>query len=776
MLNKLMLLFTKTPVKYRILAIILLSLLILYIIIPLNLDRFDDFSTMVLAEDGQILRVFLNNEQQWCLPPVTEIGIPAKLQTTVLVYEDRSFFYHPGINLWSMLRAFYLNLKHRRIVSGGSTITMQVARLLEQNSRTIPHKILEMLQALKMEIKFSKKQILKMYLDHAPYGRNIVGIRAASLKYFGKEPGNLTWSEAATLAVLPNAPGLISPGKQQQQLIEKRNRLLDVLVDREIIDKSTCELSKLEAVPEEVFRLPMLAPHLSRLAMKESDSAIIQTTLNKQIQADAESILTQHAEYLQAIGINNISALICKTETGEIAAYCGSQDFWDSQTNGQVDGILASRSTGSTLKPFLYALCMDDGILLPETKLNDVPTYFGAFSPENAGKKYDGLVTAHEALVRSLNVPAVRLLYTYGLVEFYESLKAAGISTLFRRSDDYGLTLIIGGSEATLFDLTALYRGIGNGGVFEKLHWNMADNSTNKTQLISKGACFLTLEIMQDVVRPGAEFYWHQYEDQWPLAWKTGTSFGNRDAWAIGVNPEWTIGVWVGNFTGEGNPALSGAAAAGPVLFALFNSLPKDPENIWFPIPADLKSVDICKESGYLATENCPNTSEVLAPQNMKPLKFCPYHKKRFVNDAETFLVCSYCWQEGQHHQLSSLEYPPIVAKYLKKRGQSVPRILPHNPDCSRFQQMKTVEIIYPTNKSVIYIPKDLGGIKQKLTIKIARQNKQSRIFWYLDSVYLGTTDVKDEMSLDIGKGRHKLYITDEFGNDAEVSFKVISK
>ncbi|MCD4797070.1 MAG: penicillin-binding protein 1C, partial [Candidatus Cloacimonetes bacterium] len=716
--------------KYRIAVIVLLSLLLLYFAIPLNLDRFHDHSTMVLDNEDIILRVFLNDQEQWCLPPLQDDVIPPKLETAVLTYEDRSFFHHPGINPWAIIRAFYLNVKYGKVVSGGSTITMQVVRLASQNSRTIPYKLLEIFQAIKLELKFSKKQILKMYLDHAPYGRNIVGIRAASLKYFGREPENLTWSEAATLAILPNAPGLISPGRQQQKLISKRNKLLGILLKRNIIDEATCNLSKMESVPDIVYPLPMLAHHLSRQAAKEASSSIIRTTLNKQIQYDTEIILTQQAEYLQSIGINNICALICRTETGEIAAYCGSQDFWDSKRNGQVDGVQAARSPGSTLKPFLYALCMDDGILLPETKLNDVPTYFGAFSPENAVKNYDGLVTAHEALVRSLNVPAVRLLYTYGLVEFYESLKAAGISTLFRRSDDYGLTLIIGGAEATLFDLTGLYLGLGNGGRFGKLHWNKADEFKNKTQIISPGACYLTLDIMQDVSRPGAEYYWHQYENQWSLAWKTGTSFGNRDAWAIGISPEWTIGVWVGNFTGEGNPALSGAASAGPILFDIFNSLPKDAAKNWFTPPLQLTRVSICKDSGFLATENCPHKTEVWAPENMKPLKFCPYHKKRFLNDAETFTVCSHCWEEGHYHEKSMLEYPPVVAKYLRKRGQIVPKILPHNPQCDRVRQDKTIEIIYPTRGSVIYIPKDMGGIKQKVMIKIA--NRQSRIFWYL--------------------------------------------
>ena len=760
---------------YLALAMIL-ALLLCYFLIPLHLNRFDNYSVMVLDHEDNILRVFLNSQDQWCLPPLQTEKIPEKLATAVLVYEDRCFLYHPGVNPWSLLRAGYLNMKYGKVVSGGSTITMQVARLLDNNVRTIPQKFWEILQAVKLEIKFSKKQILKMYLDHAPYGRNIIGIRAASLKYFGKEPESLTWSEAATLAVLPNAPGLISPGKQQKQLIAKRNRLLDTLLARKIIDSSTCKLSKMEPVPDQVFTLPMLAPHLSRLAVQSAQFPLVHTTLEREIQSNAERILARRAEYLQSRGIENISALICHTKTGEIATWCGSQDFGDSRRNGQVDGVLAQRSSGSTLKPFLYALSMDEGILLPQTKLNDVPTYFGAFSPENATKNYDGLVTAHDALIRSLNVPAVRLLYTYGLVEFYASLKAAGISSLFRSPDEYGLTLIIGGSEVTLFDLTGLYCGLGNYGQFGKLRWQKDESLPDKGRLISPGACYLTLDMMQDVKRPGAEYYWQQYEDSFPLAWKTGTSYGGRDAWALGVSPEWTIGVWVGNFTGEGNPALSGAASAGPILFDLFNMLPKDSDKSWFEIPAEMKTVKLCAESGYLATENCPDVCEALAPADMKPLKFCPYHQKRFVNDDETYVVCSQCWQEGHYHEKICLEYPPVTAKYLRKRGQTVPGILPHNPACRRLHDNDDLEIIYPTAQSVIYIPKDMGGIKQKVSLQIARRNLQAKVFWYLDGIYLGSTVDADELAIDMMKGVHELFVTDEYGSEAEVSFKVISQ
>lgn len=762
--------------KVKIISLALAAVILFYIVVPLDLSRFDDTSKVVLDRNNQILRVFLNSDQQWCMPVDGETKVPEKLEQAVITYEDRSFYYHFGINPWAIARAIYLNIKFQDIKSGGSTITMQLARIAKPKSRTVAHKIVEMLQAIKLEIKLSKQDILQKYLNFAPYGGNIIGYQTASYKYFQKKPINLTWSEAATLAVLPNAPSLISPGKHSSELIRKRDSLLEKLHQKGKIDAATLRLSKLEQIPTVVSPLPQLAPHLSRKIIQLTSENPIKSTIDLDVQQRCEEILYRRAKLLQSAGIANVSVVVADTKSGEIIAYCGSQDFWDTENNGQVDGILAPRSPGSTLKPLLYALSIDEGIILPQTKINDVPSYYGAYAPQNANLDYDGLVTSKSALVRSLNIPAVRLLYTYGLSQFYHQLKTIGISTLFRRPSDYGLTLVLGGAEIKLLELAAAYRALGNEGKYAPLTFLQAQNKEREFFFVSAGSAYLTLQMLQEVKRPGSEYYWKQFENQWPLAWKTGTSFGNRDAWAMGVNPQWTIGVWVGNFGGNGNPAIQGAATAGPILFSIFESLPKDDKSVWFDIPTDLVPVQLCSESGYLVGESCQDTIVAWRPESAKLLQVCPYHTSKFIDKTRKKYVCSQCWEEGRYEQVDVLEYLPIVAKYLKRRGQFVPNILPHNPSCVHSGFTNKISIIYPTNESKIYLPLDFGNEKQKLSVKLANNYEFSTLFWYLDDSFVTSSKAKENIAFDVAKGTHRLYVIDTFGNESEVVFTIISE
>ena len=754
-------------------------LLMLYFCFPLPKPLFNtDYSTVVTDEDGNMLRVFLNDNEQWCFPPNKELVIPEKLKTAVLYFEDRYFYKHPGVNPVSLVRAFYQNLSSGEIISGASTITMQVSRLNSPKTRTVFHKTLELLQALKIELYYSKNDILHLYLNHAPYGGNIIGFQAASFRYFQKSPEQLTWAEAATLAVLPNAPGLISPTVNKDKLVLKRNRLLRRLFESHIIDKETFQLALNEKIPDSSKPFPKIAAHLTReLKDRDLESPLIRTTINKQIQQDVQELVRQHCDYLSRQGIQNSAALVIETKTGKVRAYIGSQDFFDVKGNGQVDGVKAARSSGSLLKPFLYGLCMDKGFLLPQTVLKDVPSYFGRFSPSNASKKFDGLVSAKEALVRSLNVPAVRLLYNYGIFPFYHFLQAAGISTLFRPADDYGLPLIIGGAEVSVWDMAMMFRGLANGGQFQPLviltDKNPDEQKQSTSSLISPGACYLTLEMLRELKRPGAEYYWQQYQNQWPLAWKTGTSYGHRDAWAVGTSPEWTIAVWVGNFTGEGNANLGGASCAGPLLFDIFNSLPKNPENSWFTKPEiELSTVDICSETGFLAGPDCEKRETVECPRAMKPLRICPYHHHIYVNKNETYQVCSLCWEQG-HHIKRLLEYPPDIVQLLRERGHLVSVIPKHKPGCPSQSNTSPLQILYPQQHAFLWIPRDFSGDWQKLTMRVAHRDMDRTLYWYLDDHYLGSTVDKHTKAAELTRGWHELEVVDEAGNRDRTTFYV---
>ncbi len=749
----------------------------LYFLTPLPRSLFTpDYSTLIIDRDGQILRAFLSDGQQWCFPPDTSLAVPAKLQTAVLHFEDRHFYRHLGVNPLALGRALYQNAAAGVVKSGASTITMQVARLMRPKERTYVNKAFETLLALKIELYYAKDAILRLYLDHAPYGGNIVGYQAAAHKYFRKQPNELTWSEAATLAVLPNAPGLVSPTANPQQLVQKRNRLLADLQSAGYFNAETLRLALAEPVPTQAFPYPVWAPHLSRALRRSRQGRLIKTTIDAGLQRELEALVGRHLRYLDHQGIGNGAALLVETGSGKVRAYVGSQDFFDPAHQGQVDGVIAPRSSGSLLKPFLYALSMDAGLILPQTLVKDVPTFYSGFSPRNADERYDGLVRAEEALVRSLNVPAVRLLRHYGLFNFYRFLQDAGVSTLVRSADDYGLPLILGGAEVTLWDMARLFRGLARGGQIEPLCYLQEQTEpTPPPPLISPGAAYLVLEALRNVRRPGVEFYWHQYQDQWPLAWKTGTSYGQRDAWALGVSPAWTIAVWVGNFSGEGNPALSGARAAGPLLFDIFHRVPKDLDQAWFPRPdADLTTATLCLDSGRPASPHCPHPTRALMPRHGRPMVRCPYHRSIVLNEAGTHQVCSLCWKPGDYRLARQMVYPTDVVQYLRERGQVLHDPPPHKVDCPVQPEAKPLQVLYPTPEARLQVGRDFDGKQQPIVLRAAHSDRERALFWYVNRRFLGRTVNQHRLAVSLEPGTHALEIVDAHGFRDRTRFYVV--
>ena len=749
----------------------------LYFLIPLPRPLFaPDYSTLIVARDGQLLRAFLNDGQQWCFPPDTSLAVPAKLRTAVLHFEDRRFYRHLGVDPLALGRALYQNAAAGAIKSGASTLTMQVARLMRPKPRTYVNKALETLLALKIELYYTKDEILRLYLDHAPYGGNIVGYQAATLKYFRKQPDELTWSEATTLAVLPNAPGLVSPTTDPQQLVQKRNRLLAGLQRAGYFDAETLHLARAEPVPTHAVPYPVGAPHLSRTLKRSRQGRLIKTTIDAGLQRELEALVERHLRYLDHQGIGNGAALLVETGSGKVRAYVGSRDFFDPAHQGQVDGVIAPRSSGSLLKPFLYALGMDAGLILPQTLVKDVPTFYSGFSPRNADERYDGLVRAEEALVRSLNVPAVRLLRRYGVFNFYRFLHDAGVSTLMRPADDYGLPLILGGAEVTLWDMARLFRGLARGGRIEPLRYLQEQTEpTPPPPLISPGAAYLVLEALRNVRRPGVEYYWHQYQNQWPLAWKTGTSYGQRDAWAIGVSPAWTIAVWLGNFSGEGNPALSGAQAAGPLLFDIFHRVPKDLNQAWFSRPdADLTTATLCLDSGRPVSPHCPQPIEALVPRHRRPMGRCPYHRSIVLNRAGTHQVCSLCWQPGDHRLARQTVYPTDVVQYLRERGQVLHDPPPHKADCPVQPEAKPLQVLYPTPEARLQVGRDFDGERQKIVLRAAHSDRERALFWYVNRRFLGRTVNQHRLAVSLEPGAQSLEVVDAHGFRDRTRFYVV--
>lgn len=716
----------------------------------------DRYSVSVLDNNGNIIGVYLNKDEQWHLKSIDKI--PEKLKTAVMVFEDKNFYSHNGVDFSAVMRALKDNIFEKRR-TGASTITMQAVKMAQPKERSYFNKYLEIVHAFKLEKYYKKDEILKMYLNNAPYGGNIVGYKTASYMYFRKSSKELTWSEAALLAVLPNSPGLMNVEKNREKLIEKRNFLLKKLYEKNFINERQYEISLKEPVPDKRYSFPVLAPHLVRRLVNENkDKKIIKSTIDSEIQKKTEKAVKDYSEFLKLSGINNTAVLIINNKNYEVTAYAGSQDFYDFKNNGQVDGITAKRSPGSLLKPFLYAKVIDEGIAAPQSKLPDVPLYFSNFSPQNADKKYYGMVEMRDALIKSLNIPFVELLKDYGEDKFFYFLKDI-LNFEDRNPERYGLSLILGTKEFTMEEIGILYSGLANYGNFKNLKYT-EESTEEERQLLTKGASYLTLTTMRELERPGMEKF---YREKNPVSWKTGTSHGRRDGWAAGITPEWTVVVWTGNFTGEGNPNLTGVYTGGNLLFNILKILPKTEKD--FIMPSDLEKIEVDKETGYRLKYDVPY-KEIFYPKDAKPLKASPYYKKIFVNkNGEEIDSRDESFNEREEKYI--LVYPLEVVNYFVRENLDVSNIF------SEKTAKKTIKFIYPKNNLKIIVPKDFDGEKS-LIVKIANIKNQE-LYWYVNKEYAGKSREK-ERSFNFKKGEYEITVVSESGETAKINFQVAEK
>ncbi|MBN1783330.1 penicillin-binding protein 1C [bacterium] len=763
--------------KKRSLAVLFGTVLLLVLIWPVKTPFADCYSTRVLDCHGRLLRVFLAPDQQFRFPPADR-NLPEKYVTCLIQYEDRRFYWHPGVDPLALSGALRTNLRAGSRVRGGSTITMQVARLSHPKPRTVFNKIREIWTAVRLSLHVSKKRVLKLYASHVPMGGNIVGVEAASWHYFGKSWEELTWAEAALFVVLPNAPSRINLTRNRDRLLDKRNRLLEMLRDRGIMDNLTCRLACGEPLPGPDRRMPFDAPHFCETMHARFTANQLNTSLDMQIQLRAEDIVRPHHVLLKNLGVGNCSVLIAETQTGKIRAYVGSPDYTDSLNNGQVDGVQAVRSTGSLLKPFLVAKVLDRGPFTMKSVIQDVPTFYGTFAPMNASRKFSGLVTLEELLIHSLNVPSVRLLNLYGLEDFYDFLKQAGIEGLFRTASGYGLTLVLGGAETRLWDLVRLYLALGRMGEDVPLSClDGPDAEKKQDRFFSQGASWLVLNTLNQLARPGSEYYWQHFNNQVPVAWKTGTSYGQKDGWAVGVNRQWTIGVWTGNFTGEGNASLSGARSAAPILFDLFNRLSDRGSALWFTEPEqDLISVACCAKSGYPVNPDCPDTVFLNRPLEAGYPGQCPYHRHMVIDRASKQSVCSLCWSGLDTVWIHPYIVNPAVRDILHRQGVPVDTIPSHASHCPLVHDKNRLEIVYPLPNIKIFIPRDIGGEHEKIVLSVKHQQHHAACFWFLNGRYVAETQSVHELAMDLDPGAWHLTVQDDEGFSRSVDFTVYKK
>lgn len=732
-------------------------------------------STLLYSGDGRLLRATLAPDQQFRFPP-GEAPLPVKYCLALIKNEDKRFFSHPGVDPFALAKAAYTNIREGRRIRGGSTITMQVARLSRPRPRTYVGKLIECFGALKLSLHFSKEEILDLYANNVPMGGNIVGLQAASHLYLGKSMGELTWAEAALFALLPNEPSHVNLERNREQLLRKRNELLERLRDRCIINHITCEMSCIEPIPDGDRHFPFYAPHFTTMVLgSEHGAPRVKTTLDSGIQQRVADAALIHSRALADQGISNLAVLVVETGSGKIRAYVGSHDFYDEEHGGQVDGVQAFRSTGSLLKPFLVVKALDRGPYTIATKIQDVPTFYGTFSPQNASREFSGLVGLDRVLVESLNVPSVRLLNAYGLGDFYDFLVQSRLQGLFRTPDGYGLSLVIGGAEANLFELTQLYLSLANLGDSKRLISIDDDGKApgSRKRLFSEGAAWLVLDVLSRLKRPGVEYYWDRFDDRVRVAWKTGTSYGQKDAWAIGVNRQWTIGVWAGNFTGEGNAELGGVGSAAPLLFSLFNALTRSDRPVWFDEPNhDLKEVLCCKESGYPAGPYCPERIVVDCPRRLRSPGVCPYHRRCLVDTETGKEVCSLCWDGVSARWDTLFVVPPGVRELLAASGLHVDFVPAHAMHCPTAIDKQRIELVYPVDGIKIFVPRDYDGSYEEVVFSAKHQRSSEHLFWYLNGILIGETEGNHELPFELEAGDYTLTVQDEEGFKRTVSFE----
>jgi len=766
-------------------AVFFILLLVYYFSLPRVL--FDSpYATVIESSEGELLAAKIARDGQWRFP--AQDSVPEKFKKCLVYFEDEHFYHHPGFNPVAMVKAFQQNRSAGRVVRGGSTLTQQVIRLSRQNKkRTYFEKAIEIVLATRLEFRHSKEKILELYAAHAPFGGNVVGLEMASWRYFGVQSYQLSWAESATLAVLPNAPSLIYPGKNQVKLLRKRNALLLKLYHEKVIDQLTYELAVKEPLPQKPYNLPQIAPHLLQRIAKTDEGKRIKTTVAISLQNRVNQIAQQYYNQYKQNEVHNLAIMVIDIQNRNVISYVGNSPT-DKDHDKDVDIIGAPRSTGSVLKPLLFASMLDEGELLPNTLVADIPTQISGYSPQNFNLTFDGAVPAQRALSRSLNIPSVLMLQEHGVNKFYELTQKLKLRNINQHPDHYGLSLILGGAESNLWDLCRAYANMSatinyfnqsNGKYrskeFAELNYvndfqqDFGDDSFQQN-IFGAGAVYLTYNAMKEVNRPEGDEAWKFYDSSLELAWKTGTSFGNRDAWAIGTNSRYVVGVWVGNANGEGRPELTGVDSAAPILFDVFNLLPRKK---WFQPPLnDLEYAEVCKQSGHLAQDDCPKIKQLIT-RSGKKTAICPYHKLVHLDASRQFRVNSSCEDVDKIVTTKWFILPPVMEWYYKSLHIDYKTVPPYRADCQPTQQA-VMDFIYPKTNSKIYLTKDFNSKVQPVIVKVAHSNREAKLFWYVDNDYKGTTQTFHEMPIAAETGVHYITVADEFGNEIKRRVEII--
>ncbi|AJQ97027.1 penicillin-binding protein 1C [Gynuella sunshinyii] len=712
---------------------------------------------------GELLQVIIADDDYFRLSVEVD-ELPQLFIDTLLLQEDQYFYRHPGVNPLAVARAMLANVTSGQVVSGASTITMQLARMLERRPRTISAKLIEMFRAIQLEMRYSKREILQSYLSIAPYGGNLEGVNAATYGYFGKPARQLSAAQIALLVALPKSPNQYRPDRHPLRAIERRDELLARMLTAGLIDEAVYQRSIAEPVPKQRLVFPARIPHLAwYLKSQHPQTTDFHTSIDLNMQLRAEHIVQQYVGSLHDQGIHNAAVVVLDTASHEVRAMVGSADYFDIANQGANNGAVALRSPGSTLKPFLYGLAMDAGLIAEKTMLEDIPLSVAGYSPRNYDKIFRGQVTVRDALIDSLNVVAVRLSQQLGIDKLHGLLRQGGISSLDQPADYYGLPLVLGGVEVSLLELTNLYASMANYGEYRRyrLETDQPWDADIPVRLLSPEASWLVSDILTDVERPDFPSTWQYSSSRPTVAWKTGTSYGNQDAWSVGFHPELTIGVWVGNFDGSSASQLSGSTTAAPLFFDLMQALIHEPTR-WFAKPSGIGERQVCDLCGLPGNVYCPNqTHEQYIPAAKGPatLATCQVRQKVFVEGREQIVDV----------------WPSELAAFFHHHGVPVTQVPGYD-----VQHMAGERYFPPVIQSpvagAIYVrrPDLLNDEDQRIKLQVATTNRVKRVQWYLNDKMIADSDQPYEpLFISLAAGGYVVTVVDDIGGRDSVSLEV---
>lgn len=743
------------------------SFLLLDTLMPLRVNL--NYSSLVLSEEGRPLAAYLSSEDKWRLY-LEEKEITTTLKEAFLLKEDRFFYFHPGFNPVSLFRALFQNMSGGKRISGASTITMQVVRLLQPRARTYGNKAVEIIKALQLEWHFSKDEILRLYLNLVPYGGNVEGIKSASFLYFQCLPEQLSPAQIATLAVVPNRPNSWRLQPDNEALKEARNRWLQFFYDKNWIDEAVLDAALEEDLQIERKVWEPVAPHLCRRLFTQYRTPIIQSHIRYSAQRKCEEITKNYSERIKGVHITNASVIVIDNRTRKVIAYSGSADFMDKDNQGEVDGVLAIRSPGSTLKPFIYGLAIEKGIITPKTIVYDVPCNFSGYTPENYDKQFNGALSVQAALSRSLNIPAVGVLHEYGVPEFITRLNELGLRQIGKDKTKLGLSMILGGCGVSLESLSNGFATLACNGTYTPLRYVEQDSGLLSYSWIKPEASFLISEILCTVARPDLPSAWQMGKSVPRIAWKTGTSYGRRDAWSIGYNDDYTIGVWVGNFNNEGVPDLNGAEMATPLLFQLFEAIQGRGKTHWLFPPKELSLRKICTETGQVPGENCIHFGTDYYLPGISKHQNCGCRKEFQLSNDLKISYCKTCVpDEGWVGKVFPV-YPPGLIRYFEDKKISYENIPPHNPLCTRIFQESGPRIVTPTDQSEYLIEKEEVS---QLSLVAEVDARVKEMYWYVNDRYMGIGKIGESFIARVPSGRVKISCTDDQGRTSHIYVKV---